>query len=90
MSEDLLQQISGRFDVEEVVSKANNNPEIFKFYAQHLIENTTTSWRAAWVINHARKLITYVDNLFCFKKVFFKILRNIINIYILYAFQLFC
>ena len=53
MSEDLLQQISGRFDVEEVVSKANNNPEIFKFYAQHLIENTTTSWRAAWVINHA-------------------------------------
>jgi len=53
MSEDLLQQISGRFDVEEVVSKANNNPEIFKFYAHHLIENTTTSWRAAWVINHA-------------------------------------
>lgn len=53
MSEDLLQQMSGRFDVEEVVSKANNNPKIFKFYAQHLIENTTTSWRAAWVINHA-------------------------------------
>ena len=53
MSEDLIQQISGRFDVEEVVSKANNNPKIFKFYAQHLIENTTTSWRAAWVINHA-------------------------------------
>ena len=53
MSEDLIQQISGRFDVEEVVSKANNNPKIFKFYAQHLIENTTTSWRAAWVINHS-------------------------------------
>ena len=36
MSEDLLQQISGRFDVEEVVSKANNNPEIFKFHANNL------------------------------------------------------
>ena len=53
MSEDLLQQISGRFDVEEIVSKANNDPKIFRFYAQHLMENSGTSWRAAWVINHA-------------------------------------
>lgn len=53
MSEDLLQQISGRFDVEEVVSKANNDPKIFRFYTQHLMKNSDTSWRAAWLISHA-------------------------------------
>ena len=40
MSEDLLQQISGRFDMEEVVSKANNDPKIFRFYTQHLMKNS--------------------------------------------------
>ena len=48
MSEDLLQQISGRFDVEEVVSKANNNPKIFKFYAQH----TQTTQKLILILNY--------------------------------------
>ena len=52
MSEDLL-QISGRFDVEEIVSKANNDPKIFRFYTQHLMENSRTSWKSTWIINHA-------------------------------------
>ena len=47
MSEDLLQQISGRFDREEVVFKANNDQKIFRFYAQNLMENS----RAYWIAN---------------------------------------
>ena len=39
MSEDLFQQISGRFDMKEVLSKANNDPKIFRFYTQLEIEN---------------------------------------------------
>ena len=39
--------------MEKVVSKVNNDLKIFKFYAQHLTENSKNSWRAAWVINHS-------------------------------------
>ena len=53
MSEDLLQQISGRFNMEEIISKANNDPKMFRFYAKHLMENSRTSCRAAWLISHA-------------------------------------
>ena len=53
MSEDLLQQISGRFDVKEVVFKIKNDPKTFNFYTQHLMEEFDTSWKAAWIINHA-------------------------------------
>ena len=52
MSEDLLQQISGRFDMEEFFSKLKNNPKIFRFYTQHVMKNSRTSWKT-WVINHA-------------------------------------
>jgi len=52
MSEDLLQQISGRFDMKEVLSKLKNNPKIFRFYTKPVMKNSRTSWRAAWVINH--------------------------------------
>ena len=53
MSEDLLQQISGRFNLQEVFSELKNNPKIFRFYTQHIMKNSRTSCKAAWVINHA-------------------------------------
>ena len=53
MSEDLLHQISGRFNMGEIFSKSNNDSKIFRFYAQHLIENSRNSCRAAWVTSHA-------------------------------------
>lgn len=53
MLDDLFQQISGRFDMKEVVCKGNNEPKTFNFYTQHLMEEFDTSWKAAWVINYA-------------------------------------
>jgi len=53
MEEELIKQLEGKINKDEVVSLINKDKSVFEFYSKHITKNEPTSWKASWGLYHA-------------------------------------